>query len=117
MLCNTLLLLPCRGSKVPATCSKAVSDFLQQQQPPFSSFLGTTLMLMAELARGADSPYAPYFATLPAATDCLLNWSEEEKQLLAGARMRASIIIHPVLLPSLCLCRIPKYVQYGFGKN
>jgi hypothetical protein len=41
-------------------------------------------MLMSESARGEASPFAPYFATLPEATDCLLNWSEEERQLLAG---------------------------------
>jgi hypothetical protein len=71
---------------VSATCNSSVSQFLQQQQPPFSPFIATTVMLMAESARGEASPFAPYFATLPEATDCLLNWSEQERQLLAGAR-------------------------------
>jgi hypothetical protein len=72
------------GATVSATCNAAVSQFLQQQQPPFSPFIATTVMLMAESARGETSPFAPYFATLPEATDCLLNWSEQERQLLAG---------------------------------
>jgi hypothetical protein len=80
------VLLPAtrRGATVPATCIDAVTQFLQQQQPPFSPFIATTVMLMAELARGDASPFAPYFATLPEATDCLLNWSGQERQLLAG---------------------------------
>jgi hypothetical protein len=48
-------------------------------------------MLMAELAKGEASPFAPYFATLPEATDCLLSWSEEERQLLAGGSLGSCV--------------------------
>jgi hypothetical protein len=48
-------------------------------------------MLMAELAKGDASPSAPYFATLPEATDCLLNWSEDERQLLAGGSLGSCV--------------------------
>lgn len=77
-----------RGAKLPATCRAELAAFLVAQQPPFSPFIATTLMLMAELAGGTDCPHAPYFATLPGPTDCLLNWSEEEQALLAGAAER-----------------------------
>lgn len=30
------------------------------------------------------SSYAPYFATLPQGTDCLINWTEQEQLLLEG---------------------------------
>jgi hypothetical protein len=35
--------------------------------------------------QGEASAFAPYFATLPLATDCLINWKKQEQQLLAGA--------------------------------
>lgn len=93
-----------RGIHLAPTCSKELADFLtQHQQPaataagtnktaggkgqqrkPFSPFLATTLMLMSELSHGDDSSHTPYFNTLPEATTCLLNWTTEEQQLLAG---------------------------------
>jgi hypothetical protein len=104
-----LLLLLCtclshllRDAKAPATCSKALAAFLQQQQAgpaqqgqdkqpadhskqqPFSSFLATVLMLMGELAQGAASKYEPYFQTLPHKTACLMNWTQQEQSLLSG---------------------------------
>ncbi|WIA41993.1 hypothetical protein OEZ86_009292 [Tetradesmus obliquus] len=78
------------GATVPATCTAAVSQFLQAQQPPFSPFIATTVMLMAESAKGEASPFVPYFDTLPEASDCLLNWSEQERQLLAGTSLESS---------------------------
>eukprot|EP00878_Enallax_costatus_P029606 GHUV01032133.1.p1 GENE.GHUV01032133.1~~GHUV01032133.1.p1 ORF type:complete len:205 (+),score=17.07 GHUV01032133.1:637-1251(+) len=75
-------------------------------------------MLMSELADAADSGYEQYFSTFPQATDCLLNWTDEEKQLLAGTSLESSgrsiqdifttdILPHlrtaPGLFPEACL--------------
>jgi hypothetical protein len=34
--------------------------------------------------RAVKSRFMPYLATLPAATDCLVNWSDAERGLLGG---------------------------------
>jgi [ribulose-bisphosphate carboxylase]-lysine N-methyltransferase len=50
-----------------------------------SPFINTVLLLLAEMARGDASPWAPYIASLPRACDtCLLSWTEEDKKELKG---------------------------------
>lgn len=59
--------------------------FLRANHPGLSPFLATSLALMAEMAAGAASPFAPYLATLPPnCPDCLLHWTDQEKQDLKG---------------------------------
>lgn len=89
-----------RGTQLAATCGSELAAFLtqqqaqpgedstqQQQQQPFSSFLASTLMLMSELSQGSSSSCHPYFDTLPEGTDCLINWTQQEQQLLAGTSL------------------------------
>ena len=52
--------------------------------PAPSPIFATVLLLMAERARGAASAFAPYLGVLPEAHDCLLSWTDEERQGLAG---------------------------------
>jgi hypothetical protein len=56
--------------------------------PAPSPIFATVLLLMAERARGAASAFAPYLGVLPEAHDCLLSWTDEERQGLAGTGAR-----------------------------
>ncbi|GFR45203.1 hypothetical protein Agub_g6597 [Astrephomene gubernaculifera] len=94
-------------AKNPAAFPPAV-HYLREQHPGLSPFLATSLVLMSELARaatasseggaaaagaaaGGGSEWAPYLATLPAdCPDCLLYWSSEEKEELAGTAISES---------------------------
>ncbi|GLC35359.1 hypothetical protein PLESTB_000573100 [Pleodorina starrii] len=69
----------------------AAVRYLRESHPGLSPFLATTLVLMSEVTRGSASPWAAYVATLPpSCPDCLLNWSDEEKQELEGTSLEQS---------------------------
>lgn len=73
--------------KSPESFPEAVR-FLRANHPGLSPFLATSLALMAEMAAGAASPFAPYLATLPPnCPDCLLHWTDQEKQDLKGSSL------------------------------
>ncbi|KAG2498760.1 hypothetical protein HYH03_003499 [Edaphochlamys debaryana] len=77
-------------SKRPDAFRPAVR-YLRESHPSLSPFLATTLALMAEVAQGADSPFAAYVATLPdGCPDCLLNWTDAEKADLEGTALEQS---------------------------
>ncbi|GIL42224.1 hypothetical protein Vafri_273 [Volvox africanus] len=66
-------------------------QYLREAHPGLSPFLATTLVLMSEMTRGSASPWASYVVTLPpSCPDCLLNWSDQEKQELAGTSLEQS---------------------------
>ncbi|GLI70535.1 hypothetical protein VaNZ11_015450 [Volvox africanus] len=63
-------------------------QYLREAHPGLSPFLATTLVLMSEMTRGSASTWASYVAILPpSCPDCLINWSDEEKQELAGTSL------------------------------
>ncbi|KIY93172.1 hypothetical protein MNEG_14792 [Monoraphidium neglectum] len=66
------------GSQSPAAAHLAAAH------PTLSPFTRTVLLLMAEIARGKESPWHAYVATLPKDTGCLITWPPEDRRLLAG---------------------------------
>ncbi|XP_040383465.1 fructose-bisphosphate aldolase-lysine N-methyltransferase, chloroplastic [Oryza brachyantha] len=50
-------------------------------------WVAVALLLLRELARGADSPWAPYLAILPRQTDSTIFWSEEELLEIQGTQL------------------------------
>ncbi|GBF94957.1 hypothetical protein Rsub_07458 [Raphidocelis subcapitata] len=90
--CATLTLPPGGGRDEAAAGSDgapvaAAAAHLSSAHPGASPFMRTVLLLMAELARGEASPWAPYIASLPASTDCLLTWPASDRALLAGTSL------------------------------
>ncbi len=63
------------------------SQYLQGLDKRPSTFLSAVLLLTAELARGATSPFHPYLTTLPTEVDCLLAWSSDEVACLQGMQL------------------------------
>lgn len=66
--------------------SDSDDELVFQRKPPciLSSYSA------AAVSQGAASPYSPYFSTLPEGTDCLIHWSKQEQQLLAGEGKKQS---------------------------
>lgn len=62
----------------------AATQFLLEHTPALSAFTGTVLLLLAEYARGKQSPFREYIMSLPEEVDCLLTWSKEDKAELDG---------------------------------
>nr|CAB3453361.1 unnamed protein product [Digitaria exilis] len=50
-------------------------------------WVAVALLLLREVARGADSPWAPYLAILPRQTDSTIFWSEEELLEIQGTQL------------------------------
>ncbi|KAG2634976.1 fructose-bisphosphate aldolase-lysine N-methyltransferase, chloroplastic-like isoform X2 [Panicum virgatum] len=50
-------------------------------------WVAVALLLLREVARGADSPWAPYLAVLPRQTDSTIFWSEEELLEIQGTQL------------------------------
>ncbi len=53
------------------------------QQTP-GPFLGSTLLLMSEMAKGPHSPYWAYIQALPQECESVMVWSDEERAELKG---------------------------------
>ncbi|OEL16303.1 [Fructose-bisphosphate aldolase]-lysine N-methyltransferase, chloroplastic [Dichanthelium oligosanthes] len=55
-------------------------------------WVAVALLLLREVARGADSPWAPYLAILPRQTDSTIFWSEEELLEIQGTQLLSTTI-------------------------
>ncbi|CAL5088390.1 unnamed protein product [Urochloa decumbens] len=55
-------------------------------------WVAVALLLLREVARGADSPWAPYLAILPRQTDSTIFWSEEELLEIQGTQLLSTTV-------------------------
>uniref|UniRef100_A0A804QA95 SET domain-containing protein n=1 Tax=Zea mays TaxID=4577 RepID=A0A804QA95_MAIZE len=55
-------------------------------------WVAVALLLLSEVARGADSPWAPYLAILPRQTDSTIFWSEEELLEIQGTQLLSTTV-------------------------
>ncbi|CAN6210687.1 unnamed protein product [Urochloa humidicola] len=55
-------------------------------------WVAVSLLLLREVARGADSPWAPYLAILPRQTDSTIFWSEEELLEIQGTQLLSTTV-------------------------
>jgi len=60
------------------------AHWLASQVEDIGEFAAAVLLLMAETAAGAASPFAPAIAALPATHHCVMAWSPEEMAMLRG---------------------------------
>lgn len=82
-----------RHRRPPGGSGSEVWSYLAKSHPGTSPFLSTVLVLMAEMAKGKDSDLYPYIQFLPKdCIPCLLNWSEEEKEVLKGEQRPANTL-------------------------
>ena len=82
-----------RHRRPPGGGGSEVWSYLAKSPTGTSPFLSTVLVLMAEMAKGKDSDLYPYIHSLPEdCIPCLLNWSEEEKEVLKGEQRPANAI-------------------------
>ncbi|MEW5304249.1 MAG: hypothetical protein WDW36_006873 [Sanguina aurantia] len=70
--------------KNPALYEATATKFLLEFTPTLSAFTATVMLLLSEFARGKESPFREYLASLPQEVDCLLSWSKEDKDELKG---------------------------------
>ncbi|KAG1673647.1 hypothetical protein FOA52_013311 [Chlamydomonas sp. UWO 241] len=86
--CNACLSLPSDGEEAAAEGAPAAAAHLASQ--PASPFLGSVLLLMAELAAGEKSGHRPYLSALPGSVNCVLGWSDAERAELKGTTIEDS---------------------------
>ncbi|CAN6195905.1 unnamed protein product [Urochloa humidicola] len=55
-------------------------------------WVAVALLLLREVSRGADSPWAPYLAILPRQTDSTIFWSEEELLEIQGTQLLSTTV-------------------------
>ncbi|CAL5074362.1 unnamed protein product [Urochloa decumbens] len=55
-------------------------------------WVSVALLLLREVSRGADSPWAPYLAILPRQTDSTIFWSEEELLEIQGTQLLSTTV-------------------------
>ncbi|KAI8471124.1 MAG: hypothetical protein J3K34DRAFT_238796 [Monoraphidium minutum] len=72
------------GSAGSLSAQSPAAAYLSEAHPTLSPFMRTVLLLMSEIARGEDSPWHAYIASLPESTDCLITWPKEDRALLEG---------------------------------
>uniref|UniRef100_A0A7R9VAF8 SET domain-containing protein n=1 Tax=Chlamydomonas euryale TaxID=1486919 RepID=A0A7R9VAF8_9CHLO len=75
--------LPADESDLSDPAPRAARHLVTSSPRP-SPFLGSVLMVMSELAAGRDSPFSDYLAALPDDVNCVLGWSQAEKDELKG---------------------------------
>ncbi|MEW5311949.1 MAG: hypothetical protein WDW38_003621 [Sanguina aurantia] len=71
-------------AKNSALYEATATKFLLEFTPTLSAFTATVMLLLSEFARGKESPFREYLASLPQEVDCLLSWSKEDKDELKG---------------------------------
>jgi hypothetical protein len=89
----------CSKQQEEPGCIAAATAFLSApEQQHLSPFIRTSLLLLAEMARGTESAFAPYIENLPSKSDCLLHWGEEDLALLAGGQAVLALNLLSLLL-------------------
>ena len=74
----------------PGTLTPA-AQWLALQLDDIGEFAAAVLLLMAETAAGAASPFARLVAALPPSHHCVMAWTAEELALLHGTAVEADL--------------------------
>ena len=72
------------GSSAAGAAHTPAAQWLAPQVEGIGEFVAAVLLLMAETAGCAASPFAPAIAALPATHHCVMAWSPEETAMLRG---------------------------------
>ena len=70
----------------PSACAAKTpaAQWLAPQVAAIGEFAAAVLLLMAETAAGATSPFAPAITALPPAHHCVMAWTPDELAMLRG---------------------------------